>query len=692
MAEKQTFELGLAMAGAISAGAYSAGVLDFLFEALSEWQRAKDSGAEVPHHNVVIKVISGASAGAITGALSVVALRGGLTSPEARKAAGATYPQGCALPKLYRTWVELPRMCGERPEDLAFLSDSDLAGEESVVASLLNCLLLDEIRDDALTLEPAGSATYPFVSQKLHIYMTISNLRGVPYRIAFSGGTFGMQSHGDRVHYVVENLGTAATTSAFADGDPAESLDVAKRPPRKDDPLWRAYTDAALASGAFPVGLVPREVTARANQYAYRKWPIADGSNVLTVSATFPDMWLAGKDDRPFAFFNVDGGLINNEPFEYARYTLMEAPPGRNEWRGEKADRAVIMIDPFPEPPEFLPDGRPARDLASFIGALFPTLKNQARFKPTELVRAAAEEVYSRYLIAPHRTPPTPKDAKEETFAIACGLLGGFGGFLSEKFRAHDFQLGRRNCQRFLRDAFAVPEANEIIADWAVKAWAKPFETVTPAATGGRHVTLIPVLGTAREEVPYPAWPRLSQGELATLRKQIAKRFDLVLPRLLARQSPNKVAWAYLRLGLAVARQSILDCIDGLVLADLVRRDQVEGWEFAGLFRPEQQMDARRVLAELVHPGFDARTVAGLAAATHLAPGAIETILAVFHDAPEEAPFRVVEVASGKEQRAYTLASRRPGWLRRVPGIKRVVGWLLPQSVDAPRETALAIG
>ena len=35
-AQPKTFEMGLAMAGAISAGAYSAGVLDFLIEALDE--------------------------------------------------------------------------------------------------------------------------------------------------------------------------------------------------------------------------------------------------------------------------------------------------------------------------------------------------------------------------------------------------------------------------------------------------------------------------------------------------------------------------------------------------------------------------------------------------------------------------------------------------------------------------------
>jgi hypothetical protein len=36
------FKVAINMAGAISAGAYTAGVLDFLTEALEEWQKAKD--------------------------------------------------------------------------------------------------------------------------------------------------------------------------------------------------------------------------------------------------------------------------------------------------------------------------------------------------------------------------------------------------------------------------------------------------------------------------------------------------------------------------------------------------------------------------------------------------------------------------------------------------------------------------
>src|SRR5579864_6186596 len=68
------FKIGIDMAGAISAGAYTAGVLDFLTEALEEWYKAKSGGQAVPEHEVTIEVLAGASAGGMCSAISAVML------------------------------------------------------------------------------------------------------------------------------------------------------------------------------------------------------------------------------------------------------------------------------------------------------------------------------------------------------------------------------------------------------------------------------------------------------------------------------------------------------------------------------------------------------------------------------------------------------------------------------------------
>ena len=70
MTSDRTFELGLVMAGAVSAGAYTAGVLDFLFEALDAYNEEKQKpGWDGPTHDVRIPIMSGASAGGMTSAI-----------------------------------------------------------------------------------------------------------------------------------------------------------------------------------------------------------------------------------------------------------------------------------------------------------------------------------------------------------------------------------------------------------------------------------------------------------------------------------------------------------------------------------------------------------------------------------------------------------------------------------------------
>ena len=71
------FEIGLALTGTVSAGAYTGGVIDFIIEALEQWELEKtkyraEYGDEdhsqwnVPWHDVLVKGISGASGGGVT--------------------------------------------------------------------------------------------------------------------------------------------------------------------------------------------------------------------------------------------------------------------------------------------------------------------------------------------------------------------------------------------------------------------------------------------------------------------------------------------------------------------------------------------------------------------------------------------------------------------------------------------------
>ena len=198
------FQIGLTMSGAISAGAYTAGVLDFLIEALDAWEDARNGpdADTVPGHRVGIKVMSGASAGAITAAIAAIALVD--AEPDGkRKAPGAYVKDGftyrCYLPKLYETWVVKPTFVAETKGATDFLTLSDLDApdpatslfattgvpasgqlKQGTVASVLNARLLDEIANAALKVDRLIDRKRPYISSKLHIYLTLSNLRGVP--------------------------------------------------------------------------------------------------------------------------------------------------------------------------------------------------------------------------------------------------------------------------------------------------------------------------------------------------------------------------------------------------------------------------------------------------------------------------------------------------------------------------------
>src|SRR5262245_1960975 len=106
------FEIGLVMAGAISAGAYTAGVIDFLIQALDEWEKAKEQArkdiaegkpTDCPMHEVRIKVLAGASAGGMTAGLAAGLLGMKFESVTALPPAGqALRPTNN---NLYRSWV-----------------------------------------------------------------------------------------------------------------------------------------------------------------------------------------------------------------------------------------------------------------------------------------------------------------------------------------------------------------------------------------------------------------------------------------------------------------------------------------------------------------------------------------------------------------------------------------------------------
>jgi hypothetical protein len=320
----------------------------------------------------------------------------------------------------------------------------------------------------------------------------------------------------------------------------------------------------------------------------------------VTLKPNFPAAWRStlGPDSH-YVFLNVDGGVVNNNPFDFAQYALM------GDYRAEKtsaddADRAVLMVSPFPEPPAFLPDGQPATELVAVLRALFPALIDQARFKTSELVPAMNPDDHSRFLITPDRNI----GGVEQRYTIACGLLGGFGGFLDEKFRAHDFQLGRRNCQKFLSSIFG------LAADHAIVKGLKDPDRYQLDGNPARYA-IVPRLGDALPEVPLPRWPRMSQAGFDLLIQRVKGRLSKLAPRFVQAQTSSRFFRALGRIGLSLGQGRVLEYVRLAILSDLVRRDQIEGWELPAISRQSAD-DVRLVLAELANPAYSLRTQNGI--------------------------------------------------------------------------------
>jgi hypothetical protein len=550
------FEIGLVMAGAVSAGAYTAGVVDFLLEALEEWQRLRESGDKrCPPHRVKIRTMSGASAGAMTAAVTAAAL-GGIIKPV------QSIPRGPDdTNTLYDSWV--------RQIDIShLLGTSDLAGPAKPVRSLFDSTVLDTIAENAFNVEP-HSIHREYISDPLEIFLSIANLRGVPYNIGFKGATEASHELSLRSDYLHFFIGADASHP-----ENATRLDVSDYHGEE----WMLLKQAALASGAFPIGLAPRVITRSTSDYTTRKWPVPrdptvkdfKDSQACVELRTIAPNWPVGTGSdtvQPYTFLGVDGGLLDNEPLELARRALA-GRDDRNERGGSNARKAILLIDPFPFDEPFKSEYEVQDDIFMIIPQLFSSLRSQARFKPDELVLAQREDIYSRFLIAPKRRLPNGQSA---TYPMASNLLGGFGGFLSENFRQHDFFLGRRNCQWFLRRHFVLPATGKM-KNPLFSGWPKSlFERHKVVRDRQTFLPIIPLVGKATEEAGEPEWPLMSGAELNELENKIIKRLNAVVSSALHTYLSGTIPTGIARLVWWRLRNRAVQKIMSIIKDDLIR-------------------------------------------------------------------------------------------------------------------------
>lgn len=455
-----TFYVGLCMAGAVSAGAYTAGVMDYLIEALQQWEERRGQPG-IPSHRVEIPIMGGASAGGMTSILTAVAINQEIAPVQKDLDA---LMKGQPQNPLYHSWVDLT---GKEDMLTELLSNSDIPANNEKIYSLLNASFIQEIATQRVQKVTGPWVSRPYFSRELRVFATLSNLKGFVRRIPFSGvgesiKYFPITRHNDYACFKVDTTGSEQRATYNKDGWEPVNFRIA------DANTLQLVRNAAMATGAFPVGLRARSVSREIN------W-ITD--NVWFKDAMDHDYL---KED-PYNMDFVDGGLINNQPFDLVRDWLLaqtKQPVGKvmtdhagntltNEDGTAKEERhdpdlfkgTVVMIDPFPSADE-RSVWKNDETLYTVISRTLSAMISHLRVKNDDVINAMRDYMAGQFLIAPSRRVPDGKGGTDDIDgpkAIACGSLGGFGGFINKEFRVHDFLLGRANCEAFLRRHFTVP-------------------------------------------------------------------------------------------------------------------------------------------------------------------------------------------------------------------------------------------
>lgn len=504
MAEDNSFKIGLCMAGAISAGAYTAGVMDYLIEALEEWQKRKDADEpNTPSHKVQIAGMGGASAGGMTSLMAAAAFDDVIEPvKEAQADLLAPRPEN----KFYHSWVDLTQ--NEMLGPLLDTKDIEQAG----LSSMLNANFIDQIAQRALKASGDKAPERAYIAPGLRVFVSLSNLKGMDFSLSFRSNSPNFSRY-----LVSSHIDYACFRLVAEEGDYRGDGWI---PLNFKTGLNRSVAqNAAMATGAFPVGLKARKLKREARHMNEHSW-----FDQITKLAQKP---FGGEH---YQTTNVDGGMINNEPFEKLRELLMEETKQDKAEDYQSYDRfksTILMIDPFPSEPksDFNDDVKLSAILPNTLGAML----GQARLKSSSLLDAMDSNLAGQYLIAPVRYQEAANGtvAIEASKAIACGALGGFGGFISKEFRIHDYFLGRANCEKFLRDHFTVPADTE---NDIFKAGYAGITDLSQFKAKDGSLQIIPIFSDSKPAAYMPSfangqkWPSVSTRFIRGHRKAIKAR------------------------------------------------------------------------------------------------------------------------------------------------------------------------
>ena len=385
--QNNTFHLGITMAGAVSAGCYTAGVMDYLFEILELWSQAKEGKIPegwneeiltlIPKHNVVIDAMGGASAGGMTTIMSAIYALKGKINPVRDPSNPASKKDNL----LYDSWV-LMNDSENTPEKVfeKTLSLNDL--KDNLIPSLLNSDFIDSICDEAFIDDAGDKKSKPnYISNELEILLSQTMLRSVALPIEFSTPFGSLKQRKNNPKYnTFEHFVLSHFKLDYDDKNPLHKDFYLPFDPFNDSKNINLLKLTTKATGAFPIGLRFREFFNSEFTVDY----IKNNSRKLLYNKIMPENIPVNSKiefeevNDPFDFIGIDGGAINNEPIGEVLNVFKERYGEKEE--GEYEQYALILIDPFPDH-LYIKEYKQPTNVIRVITSVLRTLQNRAKVK-----------------------------------------------------------------------------------------------------------------------------------------------------------------------------------------------------------------------------------------------------------------------------------------------------------------------
>ena len=550
-----------------------------------DFQSEIESGAEnagfdkvIPMHDVILDVLGGASAGSLVAAITMISFARTQKeiSPfdllnEKPNSNGEHKIQGnCTSLKdnlLFDSWANLNAQDVVEKDSFSELLEIDIEESKQPFA-LLNPKLLDRIKEYQLNrvfksyrIEEESTRPYKpielprYVSRTFKAFFSLTSLRGISFGIRFSNTKQNSitqtktPAHNMRLHTC---MGIFHANHKNAD----QSMDSKPKFYPHDfynrDHAHR-LVEVAFASGAFPIGLPPRKIiltTEYVRNYVKR--------TLGEINIDLIDINLEANE--VFELAAIDGGTLNNEPFTEVYQDLIRrvkaktvAASARTLYslkdgeRIENEHEALILIDPFPNFEKTTQYKYPV-SLKDIVFNIIGALRGQAMVKDNRKMEALTQKNQLIGMIFPSR-----RDAKGNKLkpALATGTLDGFAGFISREFRIHDFYLGMRNAQSFIRQYFHIEEKNNTgLSDFDKGLNHPSSKTFSIMKNGNLMHPIIPdiELFEKREDInsdimadriPVAEFPTISADILKKYQPLLYKRIHFLLSRLLKRSTSN---------------------------------------------------------------------------------------------------------------------------------------------------------